>query len=290
MALGDIGTMLQNDLTGALGNIEKAALIFMEPSTDGPEKEDVAARGGDGSVPGLKLGGKSAENGLKGLKGKLKAVENAGKNFLKMTGNEGALTAYQKFAGENNWEREGKAFQFQFNPSSITLTARGGGRTEIRDHTGTDKKNADIYMGGVKPYITVSFQVIFDAENNADAFARDKFTLSATNAVKGGVALTRSLMGNEFTVRPFVEGFLAGMRGRERKKVVFQWGKMRYMGELSSVTGNYTMFSPSGNPIRAVVDIEITSANETDGKYDYLDHWQSRYNTILKDKTKGLMA
>ena len=176
----------------------------------------------------------------------------------------------------------GKKFTVPFNPSTLQIIARGGGRAPISNYgtVGTNQAGRIEYRA-LDPYITVNFTLVFDATNNADAFMEERFTIGATNLVKNTVT---AVSGKEYTVRAQVEGFLAALRDEAHRNMIFQWGNLRYTGVLNAVSGQYTMFNTQGNPIRAEIQIGMLMASAPQNSFDgasYLDYWKNRYEEIL---------
>lgn len=197
-----------------------------------------------------------------------------------------------------------KTLTVQFNPSTLSIDAYGGGRFPINNYSGDKGKNTStIDFGPLAVYIMISYTLIFDSVDIADAFAADKFNLSAGSVVKNAAsAISTGITGREYTVRPFVEGFLAAMRDPDHRTVIFEWGRLRYVGMMNRVNCKYTMFNPNGEPIRAEVQIsmisesnpqeEYRSERDDDGKMkntgtvkksgdDYLGYWTKRYTEIV---------
>ena len=173
-----------------------------------------------------------------------------------------------------------KSYKVQFNPSNLQIRSVGGGRFAITDY-GTEKEgDTKVERTGMAPHITISFRIIIDETNNADAFMTDKFSVSASGTTQNLGTLAATAIGKkEFTVRPQVEGFLAAIRSSYHRAVVLQWGKMRYAGMLNSVQARYTMFNTSGNPIRAELDITLQAASTSSEAM--LTFWKKRYADIL---------
>lgn len=176
-------------------------------------------------------------------------------------------------------DNESDILQFQFNPSTLRISAYGGGMQPIynfaKDSDGDGKRDGDaqIAYGPIQENITVDFKVIFDAEHNTDAFMIDKLNLSETSAVKSALDIKSQ---DVYSVRQIVEGFLAVIRHHEQRKVTFAWGPMNYTGNMNAVQCAYTMFNPSGEPIRAEVTIRILACEVEDtGK------WGDRYDELL---------
>ena len=250
MAVGNLLSSMASDANGIVGNIDKAILIF--PSS---VKEEVRLKGGKTEV---------RDATARDLNEKMDADEK-----------------WLDFLSK-------KVFTVQFNPSSIRLNARGGGMVPISNlGKEGDNQTSSIEFKALNPYITVSFTVIFDALNQADAFMEERFTLGATTLAKNAATAAVTAV-KEFTVRPQVEGFLAALRNEDHRNMVFRWGKLTYAGVLNSVSGTYTMFNTAGNPIRAEVEIGMLMGGTGDGNDEngYLHYWKKRYEKIVADNAQ----
>ncbi len=184
-----------------------------------------------------------------------------------------------------------KVLEFQFNPSTLRISAFGGGMSPIqnfakqsdrasgRQNAIADAKSA-IQYGPIETHITVDFKVIFDAERNTDAFMADKLNI-LNSPVK---TVTDIVSKDVFSVRQIVEGFIVLVRNHETRMVTFNWGPLSYSGTMNSVQCVYTMFNLSGEPIRAEVSISILT-NQRSGS---LDAWASKYETGYNIIKKGV--
>lgn len=205
-----------------------------------------------------------------------------------------------------------RSLEVQFNPASLDIAARGGGRTVITNYGNEDGKvKGTTSFGALSVSIQISFTLIFDETFLSDAFASDKFQMTASNLIGGAASLiSTAVTGKTYTVRPFVEGFLAAMRDPDHRTVIFQWGRLRYVGMMNELSARYTMFNPNGEPIRAEVDVTMFSESLPSEQYkasrnnarnliveiessqnnnDYLGYWTNRYNAIVggKDSLTG---
>lgn len=271
MAVGNLVSSIKSDANGLVGNIAKAVLIFPTATWDLKEVE-------------LEQSGK--KNDMK---------QNVPGNVTKVwqsTTNSKINETFKVDGLKGIDDISGKKFTVQFNPSSIRVNARGGGCVPVSNFgKGGSNQLGTIQFKKLDPYITVSFTLIFDALNQADAFMEERFTLGATTVVKNVATAAVEAAGKEYTVKPQVEGFLAAIRNEEHRPMIFRWGKLMYAGVLNSVSGKYTMFNTAGNPIRAEVDINMLlggskeeNAPETAG---YLYYWKKRYEQIIKDNGEG---
>ena len=185
--------------------------------------------------------------------------------------NFGAADSGMKYVSQKSV----KTYVVQFNPSTLSLQARGPGYMNVMafDESG---KTAGPSMQRVRVYFSV--QLIIDQEDNFDCFLEDKMNLSPTqlaqNAIKGGMKLAGK--GKEPTVKDVVEGFIAAIRSPRTREVGFRWGKMYYHGELNQVRAQYVMFNRKGQPVRATIEIGIQCFNE-DALPNKLGEWEAAY-------------
>lgn len=282
-AWGNLGTSIKNDAKGLVGNIAKAVLVFPEQADSVDLKDSVAVASygkelGMGLVPTFTSAVQMQKKGLTEIsKAATTATKLAGAGLT-----DGSQTDLNDLTAKlDSGGIKYKKFTVQFNPSSIQITGRGGGRVPISNYgtIGKDQPGMIEYRA-LDPYITVNFTVMFDAMNNADAFMEERFTLGATTLVKN---VATAAVGHEYTVRPYMEGFLAALRDEDHRTMIFQWGTLRYIGILNSVSGRYTMFNTAGNPIRAEVQLGMLMGGAPGGLSNegYLDYWKKRYKEIL---------
>ena len=180
-----------------------------------------------------------------------------------------------------------KSMKVQFNPSTITIQAIGGGKSQVTNYAGdtSDKGTGakSVSYTTLQPRITVTIPLIFDAENNADAFLQDKLVMNpvsmAKNLISAAVAIKR-----DFSVQKQVEGLMAVLRNEYTREITFTWSDMSYSGIINGVNAQYTMFSPTGKPIRAVVNLTILCADTTIKQGD-MGQWADRYNSCFLNPT-----
>lgn len=161
-----------------------------------------------------------------------------------------------------------KSFRVQFNPSSLSLSARGGGtQPKMTPATGSDGKEILAYTCMViPPQIDMSVKLIFDQVNNSNSFINEKFILKQTSLAAQGINYARE---KEFTVQPYVEGFMAAVRNPNTRELSFLWGDFEFYGKLGSVNAAYTMFSISGQPVRAEVSLSLSAKQDKIKHEDY---------------------
>lgn len=288
MALSDLGQSIKNDAKGLIGNIAKAVLVFPDTAKTEVNLQDLDATLGFGSSIGM---GKVSTL-TKAINMKNAGLSQISKAAASVSSVTHALDSVGVDTGSLTDALEsglisGKKFTVQFNPSSLQIIARGGGRSPVSNFgtIGTNQAGKIEYRA-LDPYITVNFTLLFDAMNNADAFMEERFTIGATTLAKN---VATAIVGNEYTVRPQVEGFLAALRDEDHRTMIFQWGTLRYTGVLNAVSGRYTMFNTAGNPIRAEVQIGMLMGSAPKDSMDgasYLDYWKKRYKDILDKNAK----
>lgn len=146
-----------------------------------------------------------------------------------------------------------KIFFVQFNPKDLQIHTNC---TDMyfADSQVKDNEQVNIQDTPKHPTLDLSLSLIFDHVNVFDAFMWDKArNLATLNGLVGAGASVAKV----FTVQPEVEGFIAAIRNQFTRCVTFQWGRFSFTGHLEYVKAKYTMFSVSGRPIRANVDLRI---------------------------------
>lgn len=277
----DYTTLAGTAVQKGLGNIVKAKLIFYEPVS---------------IIKTIKKGALDDKGKLTGNITETTMIEGVGSGANKGVAAQNILASkinlQERTIGTGNGlqvassrldygnKSSKKVLEVQFNPTTLRLTARGGGRNlvsnAVNDKTdesegkeGKAPKDAFSYQR-LNPFVEISFKLIFDQEINSDAFMRDKLTFNATNVVKEAASLIRD---KEYTVQPMVEGFIGAVRSNYHRMMAIAWGPLEYAGMLNSVNSRYTMFSPIGNPIRAEVDFNLYCANMDDN----FNNWEQKY-------------
>lgn len=171
--------------------------------------------------------------------------------------------------------------ELPFNPSTLTIRAMAGGGHIVATSNGTKYQTMD-------PRIEVSFTAYVDEVNTVDAFLFEKVNRGdAISLVSSAVSLIKN---NKYTVAPYVEGFLAALRAESTSQIWFLWGNMEYGGALNAVSARYTMFNPSGDPIKAEIDMRITCVSK--GRKNLKTEWQNKYEDAMAaltgDSTTGI--
>lgn len=278
--MGNIWNTIKSDLKGITGNIAHATITF--PPME--EKKQVVTQEGAASAGNLQIGAGRLDRATAAADAARSAVQNAAGAAQSAVQNAAgaAQGVVQNAAGGALPGAAGKVFQVQFNPQSLQINARGGGRVPKTNFASGGATT--IEYGELNPYIEISTTLIFDAVNNHDAFFADKFTIGATSVVKGAATAARALAGKTWSVQPQVEGFIGALRKAGRRDITFTWGHMSYTGVLNGVDSKYTMFNSNGSPIRAEVGIRMQCTGDT-----ALSYWVQRYSQISTLTNKGII-
>lgn len=172
-----------------------------------------------------------------------------------------------------------KQFTVKFNPNQLSLSAYGGGTVAKTDFTAN---NGSYEFEKIDFRINLTVPLIFDDETRTDAFMSDKMQI--TGLARSGIS---AIADRVYTVQPQVEGFIAALRQKNTRKIHFQWGTMSYYGVLDNVTSEYTMFSISGRPIRATVQLSILCVDKKvqDGN---MGQWGNYYDKAFGSDSTNL--
>ena len=194
------------------------------------------------------------------------------------------VKAYKK-AGEiagNNSIDGYHVMQVKYNPSSIKYSTN---TSPMLHHGLGGKGNAQLAYLVDSSRTVMDVELIFDDVNIQDAFMWEKFSISTGSVISdiaGGINAAR---GKEYSVKDQIDGLLSLINQSEARKIVFYWSSMAFAGEVIGVNAKYTMFNPSGNPIRGSVTLKIMQsdniANKTDEQY-----WSGAYNKLFYDYSK----
>ena len=241
------------------GNIEKA-VIAIQDKRDVQPKEKGAVEAGKQAANGIA----AATNSLSELN---KMID------LKKTGSlSTALTASNGLVAKS-----ARIFTVQFNPSELQFSGYGGGFAQKVNFVRDKAADEDVTFGNMQSRITMTVKLIFDQVDPQDAFMSDKFTMSYTSVTKGAVKGVKKLLGKKTnSIQTQVEGFIGALRNENTREITFAWGKMCYTGILNRISSQYTMFSVTGEPIRAVVTMTMVCADENiEG--NTMGNWDDQY-------------
>lgn len=158
-----------------------------------------------------------------------------------------------------------KKYTLQFNPSELSI---GAGeplekRTDNRMYkSGTGRKRKLAEYPAEQFNIKVNLPIVFDSTEDS-------------------VADSRGRVNKAYGVRSEVEGFIAMVRNPNIGYFTFSWGALCYTGELVSVSGQYTMFSESGMPLRAQVNLTMKCVDIDNGS-QWIDMYRAAFGGGVK--------
>ncbi len=186
-----------------------------------------------------------------------------------------------------NYAKKVKRFTVQFNPSSLQLSGHAGGLVSKLDYNGDGDKSVQYTVGDTN--ISLSVELLFDAMDPQDAFMGDKFSAAPSSLVKGAVNVGLSLANKKKkSVQREVEGFIGALRNRYTRLVTFHWGDFNYSGVIRNILVNYTMFSVTGEPVRATVRLLIMCA-DMEIWPNSLAVWQEKYKQNFKKGSESFV-
>lgn len=162
-------------------------------------------------------------------------------------------------------------YSVRFNPSQLVMDCSS--KTKIKKNV-QKKKEGNPQSVNI-PTMTMSLQLYFDDMFTYDAFLWDRF-----NSVKGLTMLDAQQavrMGRPFSVQQDVESFIAVLRNPSTRTVTFRWADFVFHGQLNFIKAQYTMFSPSGRPVRAVISLKIKSEMDFSALSSYYKHYASMF-------------
>lgn len=176
-----------------------------------------------------------------------------------------------------------KNFFVQFNPSSLQLYSTNiPNRHRDVSSTNEDQNTANDVVSAPRVELTVT--LIFDKMNIYDAFMFDKFNTGVSATTVTNIATLAT--GSTFTVQPYVEGLISALRNPYTQSMTFQWADFSFTGRLRQLQAHYKMFSVSGRPIRAEVQLRLRQ--DLDPRD--MQNWKTQFNNMLLQKSSLVTA
>lgn len=160
-------------------------------------------------------------------------------------------------------------FYVQYNPSDLSVN----GEKSVVAVPDLEKRTADgqavVQIEAASS--SLEFKLYFDEVSIAAAFLHETIGgaggLNVTSVAKGlagTVSKTKS-------VRKYVDALVACVGNNRVKQISLYWASFAFIGKLSRITADYTMFDTSGNPIRAEVAIVMEQLESADNWSDSID-------------------
>jgi hypothetical protein len=131
----------------------------------------------------------------------------------------------------------GRAFEVMLNPSSYSHTySIGYNKKEALGQSGSDTK-----FSGIKPE-KVSFDIVIDGTGVVNQSPSGKGSPEVKDQVKQLSDIVYKYDGSN----------------HEPNHVRLLWGSLIFFGRLESMTVDYTLFKPSGEPLRAKIKLAFS--------------------------------
>jgi hypothetical protein len=179
---------------------------------------------------------------------------------------------------------EDRILRVQFNPAQLQLYAAAD--TVMRKDAETGESISLVATDA--RLFTLTTVLYFDDMDTYDSFMWDRFTAGLTaSGVSSAVSAGRTLAGKEkvHTVQWRVEALIAALRNPYTRTISFRWADFSFIGQLSAIHANYTMFSTNGRPVRAEVMMQIN--HEMDPAM--LKHWYQNFDTVFGGDSSTLV-
>ena len=174
-----------------------------------------------------------------------------------------------------------KIFNVHFNPSKLKVYSSSL-PVKKPDAQGGENSNDSV----TKAKMTLTVTLFFDEMNVYDSFMVDKFTMGAS--VSGITNIASSIAKNTgkktWSVRQEVEGLVGALRNPYTRNIEFRWADFVFRGQLSTVNAQYSMFSTSGEPVRAQVLLRMQ--HEMDDVF--LSNWYRDYDNATMGAASAL--
>lgn len=163
----------------------------------------------------------------------------------------------------------------QYNPSSLTIQANAEAIPfkTLQQHVDNGVPAQNLRA----PMVVLSVELVFDAMNTQDAFMMDRRRLSLDAVASDARAIAKEKQGG-YSVQPQTNGLLATILRPETKLVTFVWADMSFTGQVMEAEAQYTMFSPSGRPIRSIVQLNISQQVESAADSQY---WEKAMDEVF---------
>lgn len=167
--------------------------------------------------------------------------------------------------------------QVQYNPSSIYLDTSAGTR-EIDSSSIANIMANQVTQINTEAITTLAMQLVLDDMNIQDAFMLDSLNLSTGTAASMAADLYR-----DHSVRYQVEALIACLMTPATQQAIFYWSDMVFRGVMFQVNANYTMFNKKGEPVRAVLDIQMQQDHQMESA-EKGGYWDRAFNRVFGEQ------
>ncbi|MCX5213551.1 LysM peptidoglycan-binding domain-containing protein [Kitasatospora sp. NBC_00240] len=162
---------------------------------------------------------------------------------MQTTPSKATLTAYEPppKPGAPPGGRLGPEIRFQFNPNTLSLSKGAQWRQNLI--RGGEETGVPEFMGAQPRQLTV--ELFLDA-----TATRDDSVAKSVETLLGWCAPTPASIAAKAPSAP---------------RVMFAWGSfesVKFFGYLGNVSATYSLFDPSGRPLRATCQVQVTESGE----------------------------
>ncbi|MBQ7680050.1 MAG: hypothetical protein IJT34_09410, partial [Butyrivibrio sp.] len=164
--------------------------------------------------------------------------------------------------------------QVQYNPSSIYLDTSAGMR-EIDSSSISNIMANQVTQINTEAITTLAMQLVLDDMNIQDAFMLDSLNISTGTAASLLMDVARP-----HSVRMQVEALIACLMTPATQQAIFYWSDMVFRGVMFQVNANYTMFNKKGEPVRAVLDIQMQQDHQMESA-EKGGYWDKAFNRVF---------
>ncbi len=141
----------------------------------------------------------------------------------------------------------------QFNPSEYGISRSAQNEKNTKLGRDTDD-TAQTVKGGVT---TLNLSLYFDTVSRVKTKSTVAGVGSAISSAMGGITLIDGSKKPSKAAAKIMELTTFDPELHTPPKVQFVWGPLSFTGKVVSVSSNYTMFSPSGTPVKAQISLSI---------------------------------
>ena len=176
-----------------------------------------------------------------------------------------------------------KIMEVQFNPAELSF------QLSQQNNSGksTSKKDSESQLSqSIKNIMTVP--LVFENIVNTDAFMWDKQRVLIQGSFMEKVKSSSiASMINDYSVKTQMDGLMSMVSNAATRNVIFCWNDMVISGVIQGVEMEYTMFNPSGNPIKGTITLSIAvnygAENTSNRKY-----WDKAFDTLFEVSNSNL--
>lgn len=169
-----------------------------------------------------------------------------------------------------------------FNPNELQIKAQH--KPEPRTYFNTGSQGRSGQNSYVNAHVDFSVKLYFD---NLDQLVRtdysrmDEIQASVDSAQGLYTAINNDKTTRERTLYDQLNGLVQSLNSASTRKVEFCWNKFTFLGLVTGVQVEYTMFTYAGNPVRATVALALRQLYNDIAKQPYLNSYTAWLQTAI---------